>query len=315
MKYKWKKTGVQAVDDMGKQLEKIVRNMNEAHIETRYRYIAAMERYIPYVVQNFKQSKLSNMADKHIESYARHQLSTGKAQKYIKTDLSALRYFHNHMQNMGICKTDLSDARAQNRQLGLGSTPEGRAERAWSDREVVAMREVAEKIGKAHISSIMEAMRSTGMRLDEAASLRRATVERAVRTGILELRNTKGGRPRQVPLSDRARRCMREAIQQVSRGNYVWVKKGQKVHQLEVEVQNFLYQHRGLIQDLDRAQSGHNLNPGEKGALTAHGLRHSYARERYNDYRQQGYGDREARERVAEELGHGRVEVTYTYIP
>jgi integrase/recombinase XerD len=47
---------------------------------------------------------------------------------------------------------------------------------------------------------------------------------------------------------------------------------------------------------------------------TFHGLRHAYAREQYHERIDKGMSAREARQEVAELLGHGRDDVTRVYL-
>jgi len=61
--------------------------------------------------------------------------------------------------------------------------------------------------------------------------------------------------------------------------------------------------------------TGHNLSKSDKGALTFHGLRHSWANKRYNELVQSGLSDKDSRAIVSSELGHGRESVTQIYIP
>jgi hypothetical protein len=46
-----------------------------------------------------------------------------------------------------------------------------------------------------------------------------------------------------------------------------------------------------------------------------HRLRANFAQEKYQEFIHQGFGDREARQRVSELLGHARIDVTYKYVP
>lgn len=53
----------------------------------------------------------------------------------------------------------------------------------------------------------------------------------------------------------------------------------------------------------------------EKGALTWHGLRHTYAQHYYTKMREKGFSDQASRYKLTEVLGHGRIEITYVYVP
>jgi len=46
-----------------------------------------------------------------------------------------------------------------------------------------------------------------------------------------------------------------------------------------------------------------------------HRLRANFAQNKYRDFLAQGMDDREARQKVSELLGHGRIDVTYKYVP
>ncbi|OPX85572.1 MAG: site-specific tyrosine recombinase XerD [Pelotomaculum sp. PtaB.Bin117] len=308
------------VDNLGAQLEKVIRGASQGSIETKYRYIAAANRFIGFVGVHFKLKKLQNIQDKHIEAYAAHMKSRGCSDKYVKNDLSGIRYLHRQIPQ---ARYSLKDSKTANKEMGLGSTPDGRADRAWTERELSQMKARAVSIGRYDINRTMEAIRSTGMRLDEAASLRRSVVEDALKSGVLHLKNTKGGRPREVPLTDRAVAVFQEALRNSSRGGYAFTPAGMRVHVYEKKVENFIYNHRKKIQDQERKFTGHNLVPNDKGALTPHGLRHSFGREfitkRFKEYLSSGMGRERAmtmaREDTTKVLGHDRKETTYIYAP
>lgn len=310
MKYKWTKTGNGAADNLGAQLEKIFRGASQGSIDTKWRYVDGCERFVKYVANEFKLKKIQNIQDKHLEAYARHMKAQGNADKYIKTDLSAIRYLHRQIPQV---KCELMDAGKANRACGLGSTPDGRADRSWTEKELSEMKNKAIELGRNKIAEVMEAARSTGMRIDEAASLRRSEVEAALRDNVLHLTNTKNGRPRDIPLSDRAKACLAAAVKEVSRGGYAFCPPDHKVHQFEKSIQNFIYNHRDKFQDIDRTGSGHNLTPEDRGALTFHGLRHTFAREEVESRLESGMSREQAYQEVSELVGHSREEITFIY--
>ncbi len=317
MQYKFTETGTRAVDDLGRQFEKIMQTANRASIKTRYRYAAAVERFVKWVQPSFKMQKLANLADKHLFAYVEHLRNSGCSDKYIKNELSALRYIHSIIPNT---RNHLTDSKKFNAKAGLGSTKNEKAtevDRAWTRRELDEMKTIAINKGRPEIASMMHASYTLGMRLEEAATLRRNDVERAIREGKLHLTNTKGGRPRDVPLSNEARRVLEDAIQNVSRGEYVFVPKGEKIHEYKRDVQNFIFKNRDSVQDTDREESAVNCggSEGMRSALNYHGLRYSFGQNLYFELRDQGHEDREAREIVSQALGHNRVEITYVYVP
>lgn len=311
MKYKWTPTGVGVIDNLGAQFGKIMRGANQGSIQTRWRYVEAGERFLKYIGPEFGLKKLQNIQDKHLEAYAKHLKNLGRVDKYIKNELSGIRYLHRQIPQ---ARYELMDGTKANKLYSLGSTPDGRADRAWTDQEVKSMVELARLKGEPKVAQIIKAARATGMRLDEAASLRRHEVENALRTGTLQLTNTKGGRPRGITLSQTAQDALQRAIKDVPRGEYVFCPSDRKIHEFKKDVVDFIYLNRKEVQSQERLATGHNLAPGEKGALTFHGLRHAFARELYAEKLQNGFTREAALQKVAETLGHNRAEVSLIYI-
>lgn len=317
MKYKWENIGGSA-DNLGRQFEKIVKGCNQGSIESRWRYTKGTERFIKFVGQQFKLQKIQNIQDKHLRSYVEHLQERGAADKYIKTELSAIRFFHRQIPQS---KYELENSIKFNRGCGLGSTPDGRADRAWTEREIKEMKNIASQMGRTEISKVIEAARATGGRLDEVCSLKRHEAETALKKGTLTFSNTKGGYPRDITLTQRGRMCLENAIKGVARGEYVFTPSETKIHRFEAQVQDFIYNHRDKIQDQDRENSGHNLEQNQRGALTAHGLRHTFAREYYNqkvqEYMDKGLSKENAellaRKDTSPILGHFRPQVTLIY--
>ncbi|MEW5953371.1 MAG: AAA family ATPase [Bacillota bacterium] len=133
IRYTFKKTGIGAVDNLGAQLQKVIRGTRQGSIATRYRYIDASERFIRFVAERFKLKKLQNIQEKHLQAFAEDMKQRGLSDKYIKTDLSAVRYLHRQVP---MARYELLDGRMANKKYGLGSTPDGRGERAWTEREL-----------------------------------------------------------------------------------------------------------------------------------------------------------------------------------
>lgn len=312
MKYRYKKIGIGVVDNLGKQLKKAFRGAKQGAISTRWRYVRSCERFIGFAGPAFRLQKLQNLADKHLQAYALHLKERGVSDAEVKNALSALRYLHRQIPQT---KFELTDARKQNQKLRLGSTSSTarRIDRAWTGREIQEIQARARGNGHPEIADMIALSRYAGVRINECAALRRADAENALRGGYLKLTNTKGGRPRDVPLSPEARVCLEHAAQEVERGDYLFARTGERVHKLKQRVNKFISYHREQVQDADRCSSAHNVKNGDRAPLTFHGLRHSYARETYQRARQKGLTHQEAEHLVAQRLGHNRAEVTRIY--
>ncbi len=315
MKYTWPKTQDPIANNLGKQLEKIVRSMNQNQFTTRYRYLQGAQRFINHIAPRFRLQRLANIQDKHLESYTEYLLDQDKSSKYIKTELSAIRYIHN---NMAITKYELEDGRSFNQRMKLGSTSDGRIDRAWSHTEYESFIDLLKDRGDIDAADLVSCIRYSGLRLDEACTLKASEVKRAIRSGSLDLTNTKGGVPRSIPLSDTLRKLFKERLGKIDRTEYIFTPAhyvlAKTIHKYEKRIQNLVYKHRDSFQESDRHRTGHNVSQGSRGALTIHGLRHAYARDIYYAHRNQGKSKYYARKNTAKLLGHGRDNVTKIYL-
>lgn len=308
MKYSFPATDNQAINDLGHQYEKIIQKANRGAIKTRYRYAEAGARFVKWVQPAFRMQKLQNLQDKHILAYGKYLQNKGCSDKYIKNEISALQYIHSYVPNT---RYELSDSKVLNREIGLQSTPNYKAatlDQSWTKDELSRFCDHTRDHNHKEYGQMAQITYNVGTRLEEIATLRRHEVENGLRTGILHLHNTKGGRPRDVPLSGEARRLFTEAIQEVPRGGYVFVPEGVKIHSFIQSAKDYLYRHRDEFQDPSRKD-----DPA-RTELHFHGLRHSFAQNHYVKLRNSGLDDREARREVSEALGHSRESITFTYV-
>lgn len=308
MRYKFPATGDQATDDLGRQYEKIVKTWNRGSIGTRYRYADAGARFIKWLSRTYKTQKLSNLADKHIIAYGRHLKLSGKTDKYIKNEVSALQYLHAYIPHT---RYGISNSADINKEIGLGPTPNYRAsdlDQTWNREELERFCRFADEKCRSELARMAEITYHTGCRLEEVATLRRHEVEAALRIGQIYLTNTKGGRPRFIPLTKESRIMLESAISKIPRGGYVFVPHYMTVHSFIQSVKDFIYRYRKEFQDPSRV--------GDEGRteLHWHGLRHSYAQNTYFECRDEGCTDEEARGEVSERLGHSRKSVTKVYV-
>jgi site-specific recombinase XerD len=79
------------------QLEKLRKHNRQGSIKTKERYYQAMQRFCRYLAETWRLQKLANIAPKHIEGYAEFLKKNNKSASTIKTDLSAIRFFHDKM--------------------------------------------------------------------------------------------------------------------------------------------------------------------------------------------------------------------------
>lgn len=301
MRYVFKRTGIQYIDDVGRQLEKALRHCNIGSIATRRRYAAAFDRFIRVTVPVYKYKKIANIQDKHLVYYAEHLKSLGRDNHYIKVELAAIRFIHNLLP----AKQELSPALEFNQALSLKNDKEYR-ERAWTENEYEQMVALAYEQGEEEIAGMMEVAWYTGCRLEEVVTLRRGDIELALRKGSLHLTNTKGGRSRDILLCEKAISILKRLIVGVPRGHYVFLPPGELMHSFKNAVEIWINRNRASIRE---------ERESEKAPLTYHGLRHAYGQRLYHELRGKDLSDYQARKVITERLGHGRTRVTQAYIP
>ena len=280
------------------QLDKLARHNRQGSFHTRRRYYEAMKRFCLYLASVFHLQKLSNVSAKHFVSYVVYMQGSGKAASTIKTDLAAIRFFHDKMEH---AKYRLPD----NDELGveLERRRFGGVDRTWSDAEFNRM------IGKAvseHRDELAYAMylgRFAGLRVHEVYRLDTAAAEQALRDGEITVKG-KGGKIRTVPVEDeRILGGLRVMLDRTERGHKLFVPDGVPTDRAINAVQLFIIKHRDDVAD-----------EGREANLTFHGLRHSYAAEEYQALIDGGMSALDAHFAVSRLLGHERSDVTNIYL-
>ena len=309
MRYTFKKTGEEKVDKLGRQFQKTVRCCNQAAISTRTTYIGIFERFIAHVGPKFNLQKIQNIQDKHLKSYAEELKNRGCDPEYIAKCLSAIRFLHNQINGT---RYELSDANKFNKEvLNREESDKELKDRSWNDNEIEKFKEIAEKLGRIELIPIANISLAIGTRIDETVTLRSQQIKTAIEEGRIDLKNTKGGRPRTLYLSMDQRNILKEEFKNAGNmdkeyafcpEHYV---KDHKIHSFKKSVQNFLYNHREKFKDPERQQN-----------ITAHGWRHTSAQELDKRLQEKGYDLEKAAVKVRNYLGHGdnRPDISRTYL-
>ena len=81
------------------QLDKLVRHNRQDSFHTKDRYYEAAKRFCAYLAARYHLQKLENISGKHLVSYVLYLQEQGKSASTIKTDLSAIRFFHDKMSH------------------------------------------------------------------------------------------------------------------------------------------------------------------------------------------------------------------------
>ncbi len=278
------------------QVNKLYRHIRLCSYKTRVRYYEAMQRFCLFLAENYRLERLANIAPKHIYAYVAYLQAQGKSASTIKTDLSAIRFFHDLIQNP---RYELPE----NRDLMLQRRTFGKVDRTWSDGEFSRMLDRALQAGREDYVSILFFGRYAGLRIHECFRIDTATAAKGVKEKALTIKG-KGGLVRTVPLSKILTLRLQRHLKETPRGHKLFVPDGKQTHEAIKELQAFIWLNRSDVQD-----------EGSTRPMTFHGLRHTYAAEQYQGFIKAGKSPYEARKAVSKLLGHGRDDVTKIYLP
>lgn len=281
-------------NNLHNQIVKIDKHNRQGSFKTRERYFQGTDRFCKYIASEFGVQKFSNIQNKHIESYVKYQQENGLAASTIKTDLAGIRFYADKSD----CQNNLMD----NRNLELEKRSFGGVDRSWTKEEYSKFKEICYEKGNDRVRYITSLARNEGLRIHETLRLDRATAEKALRTDILHVKG-KGGKEREVPLSNESKQMLMERIREVERGEKLFVSRDKKTHLVIKQVQNFINRNRDTFQNSHRTVN-----------ITFHGLRHTFAQERYKNALERGLSDYKARLEVSKLLGHERDDVTRIYL-
>jgi integrase len=277
------------------QLEKLRKHNRQGSIKTKERYYQAMLRFCRYLANEWRLQKLANIAPKHFEAYTEHMKKTGKSASTIKTDLAAIRFYHDLISDPRHELPDNSKLNLRRRKI-LGH------DRTWSQQEFDLMLGIATKLLREDYVCAMCLAYYVGLRIHELCRIDTATAEKAVKTGFLSVKG-KNGKLRTVPIDELIKAVLQKQLKTVERGDKLLVPPRVPTDVYIERLQNFINYHRKKLPPSE-----------EKKPLTIHGMRHSYAVARCSDFLDKGMMEWEAKRELSKLLGHERVDVTQIYL-
>jgi hypothetical protein len=236
-----------------------------------------------------------------VQQYAQNLRESGYSASYQQNLLSAVNSVMSRVSEHGGRSWESVSARA-----------EGLQQRSFIRTEQTASREqssVAIQNMTPRAAAVAELARELGLRSKEAALLNNnnALKQAETRGSITIVDGTKGGRAREVPITDQRQvEALRNAAAIQDSGNIV--PTGQTWNQFR---NGELNDNRGAMQ--------------AQGIKGYHELRSAYAADRYEQLTGHAAptnggqitdrdADRAAREQISSELGHGRIEVVSEYV-
>ncbi len=290
------------------QADKLFKSTNQGSIKTKYRYLAAEERFAGFLADKYRLQKLANVKAKHIESYVKFMVENGKSSSTIKTDLAGIRLFHM----LSGSKNRLPD----NGKLNLEKRQVGKVDRGWSEEEYENARKIAFEMGRTDVGYGMIMGYHFGMRLEEVCRCQVTHLKDALINGELYVKG-KNGQERYVRIDNDEKEKIIKTLCEFAKSQN---RKGTDrilfdnikgaTQKTKKSIQNWIANNRKKFQLNDRESYGAEVVP----VLTFHGLRHTYAQRQYKIYLNKGDKDGVAKSKLSEELGHHRTEITKIYL-
>ena len=271
------------------QYNKLFRHLKVGSFKTRERYGKAFKRFMVFLAREYRLQKLCNISEKHILAYVSYMQNKGLSASTIKTELAAIRFFHD---NMPYTRSELPT----NEDMDLKKRSFGGVDRTWTTPEFNHMLIAA--IDNKDYQAILCLAQYAGLRLEECFRIDTNDAKNALETGELLVKG-KGGLWRYVPINESIKITFRDMLKITPVGEKLFVRPYDKTHLAMKRLQCFIAYHRKKFTE---------------NTITFHGLRHTFAHEQYNKFIEEGYSDFMARKKVSELLGHHRDDVTRIYL-
>ena len=279
------------------QLNKLARHNRQGSFRTKDRYYEACKRFCGYLADEYHLQKLSNISGKHLVGYVLYLQEHGKSASTIKTDLAAIRFFHDKVSNPKY-------ALPTNSELGveLERRRFGGVDRTWSTEEFNHM--LGRALAAEHWDYILALYlaRYAGLRIHECFRMDTAAAEQALRENAVTVKG-KGGKVRTIPINGKIAVAMRAQLARTPRGQKLLVPDGMPTDRAITLLQLSIMKHRDEVREA-----------GSDCPLTFHGLRHTYAAEKYRELTDSGKSALDAHFAVSRLLGHERSDVTNIYL-
>ena len=279
------------------QLDKVARHNRQGSFRTKERYYEGMQRFCKFLSEQYRLQKLANINGKHLTAYALYLQEEGKSASTIKTDLAAIRFFHDKMERTKY-RLPSNDELA----VELERRRFGGIDRTWSVREFHRFLATCMADGHEDFAAISCMTWYAGLRIHESFRIDTATAEQALRENAITIKG-KGGKIRTVPINESISIELKELLAITPRGHKLFVPDGVPTDIAIARLQQYIYRVRPQIQD-----------EGSARPMTHHGLRHSFAAQMYQESIDSGMSPLNASLRVSQLLGHERPDVTKGYL-
>ena len=277
------------------QAAKLYRHNRQGSFKTKERYYEAYKRFLHFVGDVYHLQKLRSISGKHLSAYVDYMKDKGYSTSTIKTDLAAIRFWHDQIP-------DTKYVLPPNSEFVLERRKFGGVDRTWSMGEFNRMIGECWKVNRDDYVGCIAIARYAGLRLHEVLRIDTAIARKALKDGFITIKG-KGGKIREVPINESIITVLNKGLETTSQGYKLFVPKEKQTHIAKAELQNFIASKRKYVCD-----------DGSSRNLTFHGLRHTCAVEWYKKFIYQGYTETQAKLKVSKLLGHEREDVTRIYL-
>ncbi|MDC9606430.1 integrase domain-containing protein [Xenorhabdus griffiniae] len=234
--------------------------------------------------------QMDSLKAKYIERYMAERKANKISHRTLQNEMSALRTILRQAGKLKLAAPD--NPRLSNRALGIAGTSRTGTKTALTSAEFQAVFQQVEQKDR-RVAAVMQLAYVLGLRTKEAVEAYKslATWKKALENGHTSVRvvfGTKGGRPRQTVILDRA--ALQHAIAYAERE--------------QARRSGKLIDKPTITQAIDRYRYIVRSS-GLTGKNAPHSMRYHFAQQSGEHYIAQGFNEREALALVSMDLGHG----------
>lgn len=277
------------------------------------RYEDAEYRFCKWLGENTELKNLKNVSAKYIYPYVESLFDRECKTSYIRTEMSAIRHYHGLTHSKNILPS--------NKDLGISEKNDYEFDRAFLPEEFDDMIKVARSMNRYDVVIQAYLSRYFGLRFEEAATLRLYQLEDAIRYKQLNVKNTKGGLVRDIPVDlPIQEKILNELVAYLrasgkkSKDYLICDNHKHSVKKEKASLQNWRSNHSNKFVDPNRRDY---VRPDCKPRIKRpswHGLRHLYFQEnRRRLIAEGGMTKRQVENEMSERMGHHRNDIKKFY--
>lgn len=277
------------------------------------RYEDAEYRLCRWLGENTEMQNLKNLSARQIYPYIESLFDRDCKTSYIRTEMAGIRHYHSLTHSKNILPS--------NKDLGISEKNDYEFDRSFLPEEFDEMIKTAYSMKRYDVIIVAYLGRYFGLRFEEAVTLRLNQLEDAIRYKQLHLTNTKGGRPRDVPV-DRAiqEKILRDLVVyfrangKKSKDYLICDNHKHSVKKEKASLQNWRSNHSNKFIDPNRCDYFKPFCKPRIKRPSWHSLRHLYFQEnRRRLMAEGGMTERQVENELSERLGHSRNDVKKFY--